>query len=100
MSFFVIEYYFYGLTWLIVYWFIYISFFSEKSIDLKSVNLKKLKVRDLKKILSDWDEECEDCLEKGDFIRKIEDLKPKYLKSELWEICVLGFFCLKTRDRF
>ncbi|KAK2724575.1 mesencephalic astrocyte-derived neurotrophic factor homolog [Artemia franciscana] len=55
----------------------------EKSIDLKSVNLKKLKVRDLKKILSDWDEECEDCLEKGDFIRKIEDLKPKYLKSEL-----------------
>ncbi|XP_065582550.1 mesencephalic astrocyte-derived neurotrophic factor homolog [Artemia franciscana] len=52
----------------------------EKIIDLKSVYLKNLKVRDLKKILSDWDEDCEDCLEKGDFIRKIEDVKPKHLK--------------------
>ena len=28
----------------------------DKQIDLKNVNLKKLKVRDLKKILNDWDE--------------------------------------------
>jgi hypothetical protein len=37
-----------------------------------------LKVRDLKKILSDWDENCDGCLEKPDFIKRIEELKPKY----------------------
>lgn len=52
----------------------------EKQIDLNAVDLKKLKVRDLKKILSDWDEECDGCLEKTDFIRRIEELKPKYTK--------------------
>jgi len=55
----------------------------EKQIDLKSVDLKKLKVRDLKKILSDWDEGCDGCLEKGDFIKRIEELKPKYIREEL-----------------
>jgi len=55
----------------------------EKQIDLKTVNLKKLKVRDLKKILSDWEETCDDCIEKGDFIKRIESLKPKYMKEEL-----------------
>jgi hypothetical protein len=55
----------------------------EKQIDLKSVDLKKLKVRDLKKILNDWDESCEGCLEKGDFIKRIEDLKPKHIREEL-----------------
>nr|CAG4652222.1 EOG090X0F26 [Triops cancriformis] len=55
----------------------------EKQIDLKTVNLKKLKVRDLKKILNDWNEECDDCIEKGDFIRRIESLKPKYMKEDL-----------------
>lgn len=55
----------------------------EKTIDLRSVDLKKLKVRDLKKILSDWDEQCEGCIEKTDFIRRIEELKPKYVKEEL-----------------
>jgi len=55
----------------------------EKMIDLKTVDLKKLKVRDLKKILSDWDERCEGCLEKTDFIRRIEELKPLYSREEL-----------------
>ncbi|KAK4318565.1 hypothetical protein Pmani_010440 [Petrolisthes manimaculis] len=55
----------------------------EKQIDLNNVDLKKLKVRDLKKILNDWDESCDDCLEKGDYIRRIETLKPKYVKQEL-----------------
>ncbi|CAO1401052.1 unnamed protein product [Diamesa hyperborea] len=50
----------------------------DKLIDLNTVDLKKLKVRDLKKILSDWDENCDGCLEKNDFIRRIEELKPKY----------------------
>ncbi|XP_054721591.1 mesencephalic astrocyte-derived neurotrophic factor homolog [Uloborus diversus] len=55
----------------------------EKTIDLKTVDLKKLKVRDLKKILSDWDERCEACLEKTDYIKKIEELKPLYTREEL-----------------
>jgi len=56
----------------------------EKQIDLKTIDLKKLKVRDLKKILNDWDETCDGCLEKGDFIKRIEELKPKHIREELW----------------
>jgi len=59
----------------------------EKQIDLDTVDLKKLKVRDLKKILNDWDETCDGCIEKSDFIKRIEELKPtKYTgrsKAEL-----------------
>ena len=55
----------------------------EKQIDFSTVDLKKLKVKDLKKILNDWDETCDGCLEKGDFIRKIEEVKPKHIRSEL-----------------
>ncbi|PBC30081.1 Mesencephalic astrocyte-derived neurotrophic factor [Apis cerana cerana] len=58
----------------------------EKQIDINTVDLKKLKVRDLRKILSDWDETCDGCIEKTDFIKRIEELKPKYshsAKSEL-----------------
>ena len=51
---------------------------TEKQIDLKTVDLKKLKVRDLKKILNDWDEDCRGCAEKSDFIARIEQLKPKH----------------------
>nr|WPO04149.1 mesencephalic astrocyte-derived neurotrophic factor-like protein [Gryllus pennsylvanicus]WPO04150.1 mesencephalic astrocyte-derived neurotrophic factor-like protein [Gryllus pennsylvanicus]WPO04151.1 mesencephalic astrocyte-derived neurotrophic factor-like protein [Gryllus pennsylvanicus]WPO04152.1 mesencephalic astrocyte-derived neurotrophic factor-like protein [Gryllus pennsylvanicus]WPO04153.1 mesencephalic astrocyte-derived neurotrophic factor-like protein [Gryllus pennsylvanicus] len=55
----------------------------DKTIDLRTVDLKKLKVRDLKKILSDWDETCEGCIEKTDFIKRIEELKPQYMHQEL-----------------
>jgi len=55
----------------------------EKQIDFKSVDLKKLKVKDLKKILNDWDEVCDGCLEKSDFIKRIEELKPKHVREEL-----------------
>lgn len=56
----------------------------DKKIDISTVDLKKLKVKDLKKILSDWEEECDGCLEKADFIKRIEILKPKYSsKTEL-----------------
>ena len=58
--------------------------FADKQIDLNNVDLKKLKVRDLKKILNDWDENCDGCIEKGDYIKRIEDLKPKYVRDELW----------------
>lgn len=52
----------------------------DKTIDLKTVDLKKLKVRDLKKILSDWDESCDGCIEKSDFIKKIEELKLQHVE--------------------
>nr|CAD7265408.1 unnamed protein product [Timema shepardi] len=55
----------------------------DKTIDLKTVELKKLKVRDLRKILNDWDEVCEGCIEKTDFIKRIEELKPLYVREEL-----------------
>lgn len=55
----------------------------DKQIDVNSVDLKKLKVKDLKKILTDWNEECDGCLEKADYIRRIEDLKQKHVKTEL-----------------
>lgn len=50
----------------------------DVQIDLKTVDLKKLKVRDLKKILNDWGEECEGCIEKSEYLKRIEDLKPKH----------------------
>jgi len=55
----------------------------EKQIDFKTVDLKKLKVKDLKNILSGWDEACDGCLEKADFIKRIEELKPKHVRDEL-----------------
>jgi len=55
----------------------------EKTIDLKTVDLKKLKVRDLKKILSEFDEVCDGCVEKGDFIKKVEVIRDAQLKTEL-----------------
>jgi len=55
----------------------------EKQIDFKSVDLKKLKVKQLKKILNDWEEVCDGCLEKSDFIKRIEEVKPKHVRDEL-----------------
>ncbi|KAL4655683.1 mesencephalic astrocyte-derived neurotrophic factor isoform X1 [Arapaima gigas] len=53
----------------------------DKQVDLTSVDLKKLKVKDLKKILEEWGEACKGCVEKSDFIRKINELMPKYAPS-------------------
>ncbi|KAG7472924.1 hypothetical protein MATL_G00114090 [Megalops atlanticus] len=50
----------------------------DKQLDLSTVDLKKLKVKDLKKILEEWGEGCKGCVEKSDFIRKINELMPKY----------------------
>lgn len=46
----------------------------EQKLDLKNTNLKKLRVKQLKKILNDYDEECKGCVEKSDFIKKIEEI--------------------------
>lgn len=45
---------------------------------MANVNFKKLKVKDLKKILSDWEEQCKGCTEKSDFISRIKELMPTY----------------------
>lgn len=66
--------------------FSYSLIFLEKQIDLNTVDLKKLKVRDLKKILNDWDENCDGCIEKTDFIKRIEELKPKYSSPSKTEL--------------
>lgn len=50
----------------------------EKTLDLSNVDLPKLKVKELKAILSDWDEKCRGCTEKSDYIKLIEELMPKY----------------------
>jgi len=53
---------------------------AEKQIDLNNVDLKKLKVKELKKILSQWGEECRGCAEKSDYISRINDLKPLHVE--------------------
>lgn len=55
----------------------------EKQLDWATIDLKKMKVKQLKKILNDWEEQCTGCLEKTDFIKKIEEVKPKYVRDEL-----------------
>lgn len=50
----------------------------DKKIDLSTVDLKKLKVKELKKILEDWGESCKGCAEKSEYIKKINELMPKY----------------------
>lgn len=57
--------------------------FAEKVIDLQTVDLKKLKIRDLRKILSDFDESCDGCVEKQEFVHKVEVLRDLQLKQEL-----------------
>ncbi|KAL5014114.1 hypothetical protein ScPMuIL_008384 [Solemya velum] len=52
----------------------------DKQIDLVKADFKKLKVKDLKKILSDWGEDnaCRGCAEKADYIRVVKELMVKY----------------------
>ena len=48
------------------------------------VGLRKMKVKELRKLLDGWGEDCNGCAEKGDFIKRIEELRPKYdVKAEL-----------------
>jgi hypothetical protein len=54
-------------------------FFSvEQKIDLKNTDLKKLRVKQLKKILNDFDEQCYGCVEKSDFIKKIQEVMAEH----------------------
>lgn len=53
---------------------------TEREIDWKTVELKKLKVRELRKILNQWGEDCLGCAEKTDFIDKIERVKHSHVE--------------------
>uniref|UniRef100_H2ZBQ1 Mesencephalic astrocyte-derived neurotrophic factor homolog n=1 Tax=Ciona savignyi TaxID=51511 RepID=H2ZBQ1_CIOSA len=55
----------------------------EKEIDWKNVNLDKMRVKQLKKILMNWGEECKGCLEKPEFVRRVKELMPQYVRDEL-----------------
>lgn len=52
----------------------------DAPIDWKNINLKKMRVKELKKILNDWGESCNGCLEKSDYVKKIESLKSKHVE--------------------
>lgn len=52
----------------------------DKDIDWKTVNVKKLRVKQLKKILADWGVPCDGCLEKSDFVKKIEAVKHQHVE--------------------
>nr|SCD14044.1 mesencephalic astrocyte-derived neurotrophic factor [Suberites domuncula] len=52
----------------------------EKEIDFSTVDLKKLRVKELKKILSNWGEDCRGCAEKTDFISKINAIKHQHVE--------------------
>lgn len=45
--------------------------------------MNKLKVKDLKKILDDWNEVCKGCSEKTEFVARVKELLPKHVKAEL-----------------
>jgi len=45
----------------------------DKAIDLKTANFNKLKVKDLRKILEMWGEECKGCSEKSEFTRLVKE---------------------------
>jgi len=50
----------------------------EKKLDLATINIQKLKVKDLKAILSDWNESCKGCTEKHEFVKMVESLMEKH----------------------
>lgn len=50
----------------------------EQKIDVRNMDLKKMRVKQLRKILNSWDEECTGCIEKSDFVQRIEELTPKH----------------------
>lgn len=53
---------------------------TEAPIDIEKLDLHKLKVKELKKILNQWDETCRGCVEKADFIAHIKQVKHKHVE--------------------
>ena len=60
--------------------FVFLKIRAEKQIDWASIDLGKLRVKELKKILTDWGESCRGCAEKRDFIERIDQLKASHIE--------------------
>ena len=54
-----------------------------KPIDWATIDLNKMRVKELKQILDKWNEKCEGCTDKSDYVRMIQQLKNKYVKNDL-----------------
>lgn len=52
----------------------------EKEIDFSTVDLTKLRVKELKRILGNWGEDCRGCAEKTDYISKINLVKHQHIE--------------------
>lgn len=50
--------------------------------DWANIDLNKMRVKELKEILSEWNEKCMDCSEKGQYIQMIQELQPRYEPSK------------------
>jgi hypothetical protein len=48
---------------------------AEKEVDWEKV--PKMKIKDLKRILANWGEECSGCVEKGDYVKRVQEVKAK-----------------------
>lgn len=64
----------------ILFFFLLLYLFAEKVIDVNTVDLGKLRVKELKKILNAWGEDCRGCAEKYDFVSKINEVKHKHVE--------------------
>ncbi|KAG9509272.1 Mesencephalic astrocyte-derived neurotrophic factor-like protein, partial [Fragariocoptes setiger] len=53
----------------------------KKKTDLKTLNVKTLKVGDLKRILREYDVKCEGCIEKSEFLSKVQELQKSQLEQ-------------------
>ena len=57
---------------------------AEKAIDWKTVEIAKMRVKELKNVLEGWGESCKACTEKSEYVKRVEELLPKYVpKTEL-----------------
>ena len=60
-----------------------VALLSAKPMDLDSLgDLKKQRVKVLKKVLGGWNEKCEGCTSKDDYIRRINELRSKHAPKE------------------
>lgn len=50
----------------------------EKPMDLEGMDVKKQRVKVLKKILTQWGENCKGCTSKSDYVKRVEELMPKH----------------------
>ena len=68
----------------------------EKPIDLININFKKTRINKLKKILSQWGEECKGCMEKSDYVKLIKEKMPIH-DPKAWEALIDDLLSARLR---